>query len=136
MITGINHLTFSVRDLGRAMEFYTKTLGFRPVARWSGGAYLLAGDAWVTLILEPAADNVTSTGYSHAAFSVAGEGFEALARCVRGSGAEVWQENRTEGASLYFTDPDGHRLELHASDLPARIAADRKDPPEGMEFCV
>ncbi|GHL45122.1 hypothetical protein ECZU28_51170 [Escherichia coli] len=28
------------------------------------------------------------------------------------AGAEVWKDNRSEGASYYFLDPDGHKLEL------------------------
>ena len=35
---------------------------------------------------------------------------------VKGSSTELRQENSTEGDSLYFVDPDGHRLEIHASD--------------------
>ena len=133
MVTGINHLTFSVRDLVESVAFYTETLGFCLVARWSGGAHLLAGEAWIVLIQEPAARKPASD-YSHTAFSVTGEDFKGLAGRIKRSGVEIWQENQSEGASLYFTDPDGRRLEIHASDLPARIAADRKDPPEGMEF--
>ena len=43
MITGINHITLSVRDVDRSYQFYVETLGARPLARWSKGAYLLAG---------------------------------------------------------------------------------------------
>ena len=135
MISGINHLTFSVRSLGRSLDFYTRVLGLRPVARWNGGAYLLAGDLWVTLIVEESRDEV-SAGYTHTAFSVSPEDFRALAERIRESGARIWQENPTEGESLYFTDPDGHRLEIHASGLGARLVADRRDPPEGMEFYI
>jgi len=47
------------------------------------------------------------------------------------SGAEVWQENGTEGDSLYCLDPDGHKLETHASDLARWLKADRLDPRRG-----
>ena len=43
MIRGVNHITFSVRDLEVSFRFYTKVLGLRPVARWYKGAYLEAG---------------------------------------------------------------------------------------------
>lgn len=33
MITGINHVTLSVRDLDESFEFYTATLGLTPAAR-------------------------------------------------------------------------------------------------------
>ena len=136
MITGVNHLTFSVRDLEESVSFYTGVLGFRPVARWSGGAYLLAGDVWVILILDPSTRDRALPEYSHTAFSVSAEDFVALGGRIGRSGTEIWQENSTEGESLYFLDPNGHKLELHVSDLQARIETDRKNPPEGMKFYV
>lgn len=136
MITGVNHLTFSVRDLDESIRFYIEALDFRLVARWKEGAYLLAGDAWVTLILDPSTRNSALPEYTHAAFSVAKENFAALDQQIRASGAEIWQENQTEGESLYFLDPNGHKLEIHATDLRARIEADIENQPEGMSFYV
>ena len=49
MITGINHITLSIRDVGESFAFYTEVLGFKPVARWPKGAYLLAGELWEAL---------------------------------------------------------------------------------------
>lgn len=118
------------------MGFYTETLGFHPVARWNRGAYLRAGDAWITLIPDPAARVRPLPEYTHAAFSVSEEDFEAVAGRIRRAGAKIWQDDSTEGDSLYFTDPNGHKLEIHASDLSARIAADREDPPEGIVFYI
>lgn len=134
VISGLNHLTFAVTDLEASFGFYTRVLGLSPVARWEGGAYLLAGEDWITLIAALNARGAPRSDYTHAAFTVAPEDFEAASRRVAGAGARLPQENRTEGASLYFLDPDGHRLELHASDLTSRLAADREDPPPGMEF--
>ena len=90
MINGINHLTFSVRDLTESIKFYTEVLGFRPVAWWNRGAYLLAGDAWIVLIEEPT-DRNPAPGYSHTAFSVAKKDFEGLAGRIERSRAEIWQ---------------------------------------------
>lgn len=134
MIRGINHLTLAVRDLEASFGFYVGALGLTPAARWDGGAYLLAGEDWVTLIVDPAARDEPHPDYTHAAFTVFPEDFEAAGRRVLGAGARVWQENPTEGESLYLFDPDGHKLELHASDLAARLAADRETPPPGMRF--
>ncbi|WP_047864803.1 VOC family protein [Rubrobacter aplysinae] len=134
MIRGLNHLTFAVSNLGVSFDFYTRALGLSPVARWEGGAYLLTGEDWITLIADPAVQDNPHPDYTHAAFTVGPEDFDEASRRVLGAGARLWQRNGTEGTSLYFTDPDGHRLELHASDLAARLAAEREDPPLGMEF--
>lgn len=121
MITGINHLTFSVRDLEESARFYTEVLGFQLVARKDGEAHLLAGEVWVALIPDALVREETLPEYSHTAFSVAAKDFTTLARRIRKSGAEIWQENSTPGDSLYFLDPDGHKLEIHTSDLSSRI---------------
>lgn len=134
MITGLNHMTLSVRDVERAWRFYVDLLGCRPVARWPKGAYLLAGDLWLALVL----DDHTRAGplpeYSHLAFSVPAADFAALAGRIQAAGAVIWQANWTEGESLYFLDPDGHKLEIHASDLKARLCAARQNPWEGLDF--
>ena len=52
MITGLNHLTFGVRNLEQSFWFYTDRLGLHPVLRWAEGAYLLAGEFWIALILD------------------------------------------------------------------------------------
>ncbi len=96
----------------------------------------MAGELWITLISgEPNREGPTAD-YTHVAFSVSEEDFGAVAERVRCSGAVIWQQNQTQGDSLYFADPDGHRLELATSSLAARLAADRADPPEGMRFFV
>jgi hypothetical protein len=49
-------------------------------------------------------------------------------------GVMEFQENRTEGASLYFLDPDGHKLEVHVGDLESRLRAARANPWDGLEL--
>jgi glutathione S-transferase fosA5 len=51
-------------------------------------------------------------------------------RRYRLSGVTIWRDNRSEGASLYFLDPDGHKLEIHAGDWRTRLAAMKRDPWE------
>ena len=133
MIRGVNHVTFAVADLERSLAFYEGLLGMRLAARWPRGAYLRAGTLWVALVVDDATREGPLPEYTHLAFDVAPEDFEALAERVAAE-VEPFQENRSEGASLYFLDPDGHKLELHASDLDARLAAARQAPWEGLEI--
>jgi glutathione S-transferase fosA5 len=130
MISGLNHITLAVRDIDRSFRFYVGTLEARPLARWSTGVYLLAGDLWLCLTLDEGTRPPPLEEYSHIAFSVPAAGFDHASARIRGYGAVIWQENRSEGASLYFLDPDGHKLEIHAGDWQTRLAAMKQDPWE------
>jgi catechol 2,3-dioxygenase-like lactoylglutathione lyase family enzyme len=134
MITGVNHITLSVKDLEESFDFYTGVLKLRPIARWFEGAYLLAGDMWIVLILDKNFPKQSSAEYSHIAFTVSEENFDKFSSVIIRSGAKIWQENATEGKSLYFLDPNDHKLEIHASDLDNRIKHDRENPWDGLEF--
>ena len=112
MITGVNHITLSVTDVEASFAFYAQVLDFRPLARWPTGAYLMAGDTWLALHLDDHVRSGALPEYTHLAFTVAGQDFGRLSQRTTRSGAEIWQANRTEGVSLYFLDPNGHKLEI------------------------
>ena len=131
-VTSLNHLTLATADLPRAFDFYTGVLGCRPRARWARGAYLSAGDLWLCLSLD--ADARPSVDYTHAAFTVEGEAFEAWRTRLEDAGVRFWKTNTSEGDSLYVLDPDGHRLELHVGDLDSRLAALRDAPYDALEL--
>lgn len=135
MLTGLNHLTLSVRELARSVAFYRDMLGLRLHARWDRGAYLSAGDLWLCLSLdEEGAAALASPAYTHYAFSISQQDFPAFAARLRAADVPEWQQNRSAGDSLYFLDPDGHRLEAHAGSLAQRLAACRAAPYPGMIF--
>lgn len=134
MITGINHLTFAVRDLERSLAFYVQVLGLRPVACWDHGAYLQAGSLWVALTVDEQARSGPHPDYTHTALAVRAEDFSGLETRIRASGAAIWQENESEGRSLYFLDPDGHRLEIHVTGLAERLRAFEDEPPVGLKL--
>ncbi|PMQ10383.1 fosfomycin resistance glutathione transferase [Janthinobacterium sp. AD80] len=135
MLTGLNHLTLSVRDLERSMAFYRDTLSLRLHARWDRGAYLSAGHLWLCLSLDGRGTAaLASPAYTHYAFSIAPADFAPFAAGLRAAGVTEWQRNSSDGDSLYFLDPDGHRLEAHAGSLAQRLAACRAAPYAGMQF--
>jgi catechol 2,3-dioxygenase-like lactoylglutathione lyase family enzyme len=121
MIEGINHITLSVKDLVISFEFYTEILGFKPLARWDKGAYLLAGDSWICLSLDSKTRENPLDEYSHIAFSVSEINFKKLSRRIRKLGFNQWHNNKSEGDSLYFLDPDNHKLEIHVGNWKTRL---------------
>lgn len=133
MVTGLNHVTFSVANLDRAFRFYSETLELRPMARWYKGAYLTAGDFWICLTLESElAERPLNPTYDHIAFTVSAPDYQALRARLTEAGAQQWQENHSEGDSFYFLDPDGHKLEIHVTDLASRMEALRRTPPREL----
>lgn len=134
MIRGVNHITLSVSDVARSVAFYAGVLGCRTVALWPRGAYLCAGELWLALHRDDATRAGPLPEYTHIAFDVAAEDFEAMAMRVRASGATLFQDNTSEGLSVYFLDPDGHKLELHCGSLETRLASMRRAPWDGLEL--
>nr|WP_155473366.1 fosfomycin resistance glutathione transferase [Pseudoduganella buxea] len=133
-MTGLNHLTLAVRELEPSVDFYRSLLGFRLHASWRSGAYLSLGELWLCLSLDPSRSTVPSPDYTHYAFSISQQDFSNFARRLLDHGAHQWRDNRSEGDSLYFLDPDGHKLEVHVGDLASRLAQCRAQPYEAMRF--
>lgn len=136
MITGINHITLSVRNLEESISFYSNVLDFRLLAKWTKGAYLSSGDIWLALILDQKLRESPLPEYTHIGLTVSIENFPILSQKIQQSGAKIWQDNKSEGDSLYFLDPNDHKLEIHASDLETRIKTAKESPWEGLEFFV
>jgi catechol 2,3-dioxygenase-like lactoylglutathione lyase family enzyme len=132
MITAFNHVTLAVSDLEVSFAFYTEVLDLRPVARWLKGAHLRAGSDWLCLALGDTARRAPVAEYTHLAFTVSQADYAVMERRLTEEKVTIWQRNHSEGESLYFLDPDGHKLEIHASDLSARIRALRSAAPEGL----
>jgi catechol 2,3-dioxygenase-like lactoylglutathione lyase family enzyme len=132
MISGINHITFSVRHLSSSIEFYRDLLGMRLHVYWETGAYLTAGEAWLCLSVgesHPAKD------YTHVAFTLSEAKRVELHAKLAEVGVEEWKRNTSEGNSIYLLDPDGHRLELHCGTLATRLAELETSPYKGLVWC-
>ena len=134
MLTGLNHLTLAVSDLNRSLAFYRDLLQLRVEATWDAGAYLSLPGLWLCLSLDPLRSSQPCADYTHYAFGVGAADFAALVQRLREARVPEWRDNRSEGASFYFLDPDGHKLEIHVGDLASRLAACRQEPYAGMKF--
>jgi len=126
MIQGLNHLTLAVKDVKRAFDFYKNVLGLTPLCQWDKGAYFLVGDNfWFCLSLDPYRQ--PSPCHTHYAFSISQENFEPMVQKIKESGGQIFKENNSPGDSLYFLDPDGHKLEIHVGDWQSRIASKKRE---------
>ncbi len=126
MIEGINHITIAVRELGVSIDFYKEILQLRPLCIWDKGAYFLAGDVWFCLNVDE--KRRPSPCYTHYAFSVSKERFMEFSTRVLQKGVEIFKENTSPGLSLYFLDPDGHKLEIHCETWKDRVAFKKQNP--------
>lgn len=126
MLTGINHITLACTDIARSFAFYRDVLGFKPLVKWDQGAYFLVGDSWFCLNLDMS--RKPSPCYTHYAFTVVKNDFEAMGKRIRASDAPIFKDNNSPGESLYFLDPDGHKLEIHVGDWQTRIEVKRSNP--------
>jgi len=125
--TRIGHVHLKVADLDRAIDFYTRVMGFDLVQKYgAAAAFLSAGgyhhhiglNTWESRGGSPAPRGYT--GLYHAAFLYPTRA--ALARALH----QVISEGVTlDGAAdhgvseaLYFRDPDGNGIEIYTDRAP------------------
>lgn len=51
----------------------------------------------------------------------------SLSQKIINSKVVIFKDNTSPGQSLYFLDPDGHKLEIHVGDAMSRITAKKAD---------
>jgi lactoylglutathione lyase len=115
-IRGLYEVAIRVKELERAENFYRNVLGLEVGIRDETRNWLFlyaGGDAGMIVLQE----DKTEWPVQHLAFTVAEEDIERAAAMLRERGLTVngpvvheWMPSK----SIYFTDPDGHDLELLA----------------------
>jgi catechol 2,3-dioxygenase-like lactoylglutathione lyase family enzyme len=131
-VCGLNHVTLAVADVERSVTFYRDVLGCSVRALWNDGAYLEAGALWLCLSRDDLVRTSPHPDYTHFAFSVPEGDFAEMSGRLQ-EACKVWKDNSSEGASIYFLDPDGHKLEVHVGDIETRLAHYRSDPSKGVQ---
>lgn len=134
MIIAMNHITLGVLDIEKSFAFYRDVLELQPLVKWNKGAYFLVGYPDFTMLasgfwfcLNVDEKRIPNPCYTHYAFTVAEKDFDTLSKKILQAGAPIFQENKTPGKSLYFLDPDGHKLEIHVGNYTDRIKAKKLD---------
>jgi|LULF01.1.fsa_nt_gb catechol 2,3-dioxygenase-like lactoylglutathione lyase family enzyme/GNAT superfamily N-acetyltransferase len=134
MIRGLNHITLSVSNLERSFCFYKDILGMTPKFKSNKTAYFQNGNLWFALSLDEKTRKGSLPEYSHIAFKVLRKDFKNMSDILLKNDVEIFKDNNSEGDSVYFLDPDGHKLEIHIGDLDSRLNHYRDNKAEDFEF--
>jgi len=120
--TGIDHLVLHVSDVSRAKKFYIDVLGMSVYRENDRQVFLHAGQQGVALFKKEG-DSPLTTGsdLNHLALNVASGTYEALKADLEKHGVAV-TGRRGHDRCIYFSDPDGHRLQLMVRDDGGRSA--------------
>lgn len=111
--TGIDHVVLHVADLKRSIEFYTSILGMTEYRGGSGYMFLRCGEQVIGLFEVGEGQDVDAgPELNHMAFNQSSGGYEAVKAVLEGHGIEVGAR-RGDPRCIYFSDPDGHRLQLN-----------------------
>jgi len=114
----LNHTIVSCRDQQRSAAFLTGILGLPPATSF-GHFLVVEADNGVSLDFAETEGEITA---QHYAFLVGEEEFDAAFGRIRERELDYWADpgqtqrgtvnHRDGGRGLYFTDPDGHLLEI------------------------
>jgi catechol 2,3-dioxygenase-like lactoylglutathione lyase family enzyme len=124
-VEGIDHVALSVRDVERAAQWYIDVLGFerRYEGMWDGIPVFI-GKGTTSIALFPVRSNERSTSSArgevkmlHLALRANRKNFLAAQEELKQRGIKFEFQDHEISHSIYFRDPDGHKLEITTYDL-------------------
>ena len=134
-LAGIHHVAYRCRDAARTVEWYNRVLGMEYVTAFAEDRVPSTGedDPYMHVFLDAGNGNIlaffelpqqpemgrdphTPTWVQHIAFRIADEAALLVAQAhIESEGVEVLgPTDHGVFRSIYFFDPDGHRIELAA----------------------
>ena len=123
-IIGIDHVAINVRDIDKALEFYTEVIGLKITGREPskpGIEYFLdCGAALIGIIQAKDLDKShpfenEGLGANHFSFRIHADDFESMIKRLEDHHAKIeFAKKRDKSWSLYFYDIDGNKLEITA----------------------
>ena len=134
-IQGIDHVAINVRDIDKAVEFYTKVIGLKITQREPSKAgveyFLDAGPSLIGII--QAEDFGSEHGFkneglgaNHFSFRIHAKDFDNFIRHLETHEVKIeFAKKRDKSWSLYFYDLDGNKLEATAWPLEDGLSDDQ-----------
>ena len=132
-MAAISHVYLPVRDLDDSQRFYTETLGFKLLRRWSidgnESAYLVLKDVLLELVVTPELElrPTGAGGQVELRIGLAVDDLDATLADLRISGVEVirepWNAMTFWGRQAQIRDPSGYGISLR-----------QWEPPDGPGF--
>jgi catechol 2,3-dioxygenase-like lactoylglutathione lyase family enzyme len=111
-VTGIDHVVFHVKDLARAKKFYIDFLGMDIDHESSWQCFLKCGRQGLALFeAKDGADIHGGSEVNHMALQLKSGDYRRVKSTLENAGIEV-HGRRNDPACIYFSDPDGHNLQL------------------------
>lgn len=111
-VTGIDHVVLHVKDLARSKKFYIELLGMEVEHESSWQLFLKCGNQGVALFeVEDGSKIHGGNEVNHMALRLKSGGHEKVKAVLKEAGCEV-SGRRGAPQCIYFSDPDGHRLQL------------------------
>lgn len=138
-IKGINHITFSVSNLEKSIEFYKNVFDAKLLVKGEKLAYFDLQGIWLALNVESDIErNEIYQSYTHMSFSIDEEDYEFMVEKLNKLNVNIREgrpRHKEEGKSIYFRDPDGHLFEFHTKTREDRIKF-YKDNRDELEFFI
>nr|UPG58772.1 fosfomycin resistance bacillithiol transferase FosB [Staphylococcus saprophyticus] len=137
MIQSINHVTYSVSDIKASITFYKDILKANILVESDKTAYFTVGGLWLALNEEKDIPrNEIAYSYTHMAFTIDESEFDEWYQWYKDNNVNILEgRNRDvrDKNSIYFTDPDVHKLELRTGTLQDRLDYYKEEKPH-MKF--
>ena len=109
--SGVDHVVLHVSDPQQSKKFYTEILGMTVYRDSERQVFMHAGRQGVALFKRASGAPAPGGDLNHLALNVAAGTYESLKAELEAHGIAVSGRPGDERC-IYFSDPDGHRLQL------------------------
>lgn len=111
-VTGIDHIVLHVRDLARSKKFYVDLLGMEVEDEYSWGIFMRCGKQMVALFEVESGERIhAGDEMNHMALRLKAGSYKQVKTVLEQAGVKV-TGRRGDPRCIYFSDPDGHWLQL------------------------